>query len=86
MKLMDMDATIINEFKRTSGSGKLTRRRVILIAAKAGTDCKTVVKRLEQLKLAKDGSWRWFVVNGGITERQIRQVLDEEEFKNQSES
>jgi hypothetical protein len=37
-----------------------------------------MVRRLEELGLAKTGTWDWFQANGGITDDQARQVLGEE--------
>ena len=36
-----------------------------------------MVRRLEELHLAKRGTWDWFQANGGITDEQARQVLGE---------
>ena len=33
--------------------------------------------RLEELGLAKKGTWAWFENNGGITEKNVREVLGE---------
>jgi len=34
-----------------------------------------MVRRLEELKLVKSGTWDWFQANGGITDEQERKVL-----------
>ena len=34
-------------------------------------------EELEELSLAKNGTWDWFQANGGITDDQARQVLGE---------
>ena len=34
-----------------------------------------IVRRLEELGLAKAGTWDWFQANGGITDEHVRQVL-----------
>ena len=34
-----------------------------------------MVRRLEELSLARAGTWDWFQANGGITDEQVRQVL-----------
>ena len=36
-----------------------------------------LVRRLEGLDLAPDGTWDWFVRNGGITDVQAEEVLGE---------
>ena len=34
-----------------------------------------MVRRLEELRLARDGTWDWFQDQGGITDRQVEQAL-----------
>ena len=34
-----------------------------------------MVRRLEELRLTKPGTWDWFVHNGGITLEHVKQVL-----------
>jgi hypothetical protein len=36
-----------------------------------------MVRRLEELSLAREGTWDWFNANGGITDDQARHVLGE---------
>jgi Zn-dependent peptidase ImmA (M78 family)/DNA-binding XRE family transcriptional regulator len=59
----------------TAGSSKLTRRHVIVLAHLFGVSREAIVRRLEELGLAKQGTWDWFVSNGTITDEQARQVL-----------
>ena len=59
----------------TAGQTHLTRRHVILLAYTFGISREAMVRRLEELKLAKDGTWDWFSANGGITDEQVQQVL-----------
>lgn len=59
----------------TAGSSRLTRRHIIIIAHYFGVSREAVVRRLEELELVKRGSWDWFEENGGITDKQARQVL-----------
>ena len=40
-----------------------------------GVSREAMVSRLEELDLARTGSWDWFQDNGGITDHHIRQVL-----------
>jgi Zn-dependent peptidase ImmA (M78 family)/DNA-binding XRE family transcriptional regulator len=61
----------------TAGSSKLTRRHVIVLAHYFGVSREAVVRRLEELKLTKSGTWDWFKANGGIIDAQVRQVLGE---------
>lgn len=59
----------------TAGSDRLTRRHIIVLAHFFGVSREAMGRRLEELKLAKPGTWDWFEANGGITDEQERQVL-----------
>jgi Zn-dependent peptidase ImmA (M78 family) len=59
----------------TAGQRHLTRRHVILLANAFGVSREALVRRLEELSLAREGTWDWFQKNGGITDEQARQVL-----------
>jgi Zn-dependent peptidase ImmA (M78 family) len=59
----------------TAGQSHLTRRHVILLAHAIGLSREAMVRRLEELKLAREGTWDWFQGNGGITDAQVREVL-----------
>ena len=59
----------------TAGSSHLTRRHVILLAHAFGVSREAMVRRLEELRLTKLGTWDWFEDRGGITNIQARQVL-----------
>ena len=61
-----------------AGASQLTRRHVIILAHMFDVSREAVVRRLEELGLAKPGTWDWFQANGGITDDQGRQVLGEE--------
>ena len=61
----------------TAGASRLTRRHVILLAHAFGVSREALVRRLEELELARPGTWDWFAANGGITEEQARGVLRE---------
>ena len=68
--------TVMQRFQDvTQGASHLTRRHVILLAHTFGVSREAMVRRLEELNLAKSGTWDWFQVNGGITNEQARQVL-----------
>lgn len=54
-----------------------TRRMAILLAHMADTTPREIVRRCERLGLLRPGAWQWFVENGGITKRQIAEVLRE---------
>jgi Zn-dependent peptidase ImmA (M78 family)/transcriptional regulator with XRE-family HTH domain len=67
---------VMQKFKEiTVGSEKLTRRHVIVLAHFFGVSREAIVRRLEELKLAKSGTWDWFQANGGISDQQAIQVL-----------
>lgn len=67
---------VMQKFKEvTLGSDKLTRRHVVVLAHSFGVSREAMVRRLEELKLTKPGTWEWFQENGGITDEQARQVL-----------
>ena len=67
---------VIQKFQEvTAGADKLTRRHVIVLAHYFGVSREATVRRLEELELTKSGSWDWFVMNGGITDANVRQVL-----------
>ncbi len=59
----------------TAGAKRLTRRHVIVLAHFFGVSREAIVRRLEELGLAKKGTWDWFESNGGITDQQARNVL-----------
>ena len=59
----------------TAGQSHLTRRHIVLLAHAFGVSREAMVRRLEELGLAKEGTWDWFVANGGITNEQERKVL-----------
>ena len=62
----------------TAGQSHLTRRHIILLAHAFGISREAMVRRLEELSLAKEGTWDWFTANGGISDDQARQVLGED--------
>lgn len=61
----------------TTGSDKLTRRHIILLAHQHHISREACVRRLEELRLTRKGIWAWFENNGGITNVQAREVLGE---------
>jgi Zn-dependent peptidase ImmA (M78 family) len=61
----------------TAGAARLTRRHIIVLAHGFGVSREAMVRRLEELRLTKSGTWDWFAANGGITDEQARQVLGE---------
>lgn len=67
---------VMQKFKEiTAGAKKLTRRHVIILAHYFGVSREAVVRRLEELGLAPDGAWEWFLQNGRITNEQVAAVL-----------
>lgn len=61
----------------TAGQSHLTRRHIILLAHSFGVAREAMVRRLEELQLAKSGTWDWFQTNGGISNEQAAEVLGE---------
>ena len=61
----------------TAGASRFTRRHVILLAHAFGVSREAMVRRLEELRLVKRGTWDWFDANGSITNEQAREVLGE---------
>jgi Zn-dependent peptidase ImmA (M78 family) len=59
----------------TAGAARLTRRHIIILAHIFGVSREAMVRRLEELRLAKSGTWDWFKEHGGITDEQAREVL-----------
>lgn len=58
-----------------AGSNKLTRRHVIVLAHFFGVSREATVRRLEELRIVKKGTWDWFEDNGGITKQHVEKVL-----------
>lgn len=58
-------------------TGKITRRLIILLAHQYNISRQACGLRLEELGLAKKGTWSWFENNGGITDEHVRDVLGE---------
>lgn len=61
----------------TAGASQLTRRHVIILAQAFGVSREAMVRRLEELKLTRPGTWDYFARNGGITDEHVRQVFGE---------
>ena len=59
----------------TAGASKLTRRHIIVLAHSFGVSREAMVRRLEELELAKRGTWDWFQQHGGISNQQAQEVL-----------
>ena len=58
-------------------TGKTTRRLIILLSHQYNISRQACGLRLEELGLAKKGTWDWFEKNGSITEDHVRKVLGE---------
>ena len=66
----------------TAGAEKLTRRHVILLAYQYHISREACVRRLEELGLARKGTWDWFENNGGISDKDAKVVLGEAAQRN----
>lgn len=76
-------AAITQKFKElTAGASHLARRHIILLAHHFGVSREAIVRRLEELKLAREGTWEWFETKGRITDQDARKVLGEEAIWN----
>lgn len=62
----------------TAGSAVLSRKHVIVLGHYFAVSREAMVRRLEELRLTKAGTWDWFEANGGITDEQARQVLGDQ--------
>ena len=72
-------STVIQKYNEiTIGSGKFTRRHVILLAHVFNVSRQAIVRRIEELKLIPLHTWDWFEANGGITNDQAREVLGDQ--------
>jgi Zn-dependent peptidase ImmA (M78 family)/transcriptional regulator with XRE-family HTH domain len=73
---------VMQKFQQiTVGSSHLSRRHVIMMAHAFAVSREAMVRRLEELKLARQGTWDWFCAHGSITDDQARQVLGEASFQ-----
>jgi Zn-dependent peptidase ImmA (M78 family)/DNA-binding XRE family transcriptional regulator len=64
-------------YEITAGSNRLSRQAVIVLSHYFGVSRQAMVLRLEELSVVKSGAWDWFVMNGGITDKQAQEVLGE---------
>ena len=48
---------------------------MILLSHCFGVSREAIIRRLEELGLARGGTWDWFQAHGGITDEQAEQVL-----------
>jgi Zn-dependent peptidase ImmA (M78 family) len=62
----------------TAGADRLLRRHVILLAHQHHISREACVRRLEELSLVKKGTWDWFEMNGGITDKDAIAVLGDD--------
>ena len=63
------------KLKQLCGTDKLSRKLVILLADQFNISREACVKRLEDLGLARKGSWEWFEKKDGITIDDAVEVL-----------
>lgn len=71
---MDMDTLSAAFRSHVQGSDKFTRRMAIALAEMDGTTPRQLILRCEGLRLLNQGSWDWFVANGGITKEHVKQA------------
>lgn len=78
---------ILKKFQEvTAGSDQFTRRHVIIISHTFGVSREAVVRRLEELQAIRKGTWNWFSMNGGITDKQSLEVLGDRAVHNRDQS
>ncbi len=58
----------------TAGSSRLTRQHVMVLASYFGVSPKAMVQRLEEVGLARQGTWDWFEERGGVTHQEWLEV------------
>ena len=64
--------TVTQRFREiTAGSSRLTRQHVIVLARYFGVSPGAMVRRLEEVGVARQGAWEWFQKNGGITDQDV---------------
>lgn len=73
--LMPADAVKKQFAALTAGQSHLTRHIVIILSHFFWVSREAMVRRLEELGLARSGTWAWFEENGGITNVQVHEVL-----------
>ena len=61
-------------YEVTAGSSRLTRKQVIVLARYFGVSREAMVRRLEEVGLAKEGTWDWFDENWGIIQHHVLEV------------
>ena len=70
--------TVMQKFQEiTAGAPDLTRRQVVVLAYFFGITREAMVRRLEELRLVKAGTWDSLQAEGGIPDAQARQILGE---------
>jgi Zn-dependent peptidase ImmA (M78 family) len=62
---------------KSLGTGKITRRIIILLSHQFNISREACCRRLEDLELVKGGTWDWFAKRGGITDEDAKEVLGE---------
>src|SRR3546814_14037780 len=62
-------------------TGKTSVGLVVRLAHQYGISRQACVLQLEELSLAKRGTWEWFVNRGGITDDHARDVLGEQDWR-----
>lgn len=66
-----------HQLKQLCATDRLSRKLVILLADRFNISREACVRRLEELGIARRGSWEWFEKKGTITEKDVETVLGE---------
>ncbi|MES9897548.1 MAG: XRE family transcriptional regulator [Sedimenticola sp.] len=78
---------ILGKFKEvTAGSTQFTRRHIIILSHTFGVSREAMVRRCEHLGAVAKGTWDWFGMNGGITDKQALEVLGEMAVPNRDQA
>ncbi len=64
----------------TATTKKVTRLIIIRLANQYNISRESCVRRLEELDLVNKGTWEWFKANGGITDKDVKEVLGSTSF------
>lgn len=79
--------SVAQKFKEiTAGSAHLTRRHVVLLSDFYGVSIEALVRRLEELKLVRPGTWDWFSLNDGFSGSDTQDLISSLSRDNRAEA
>lgn len=71
----DSFAESFRQWKEVTAAQRFSRRLIVLLANQYNISREFCIRRLEELDLAKKGTWEWFQENGGISDQQAEEIL-----------